>query len=319
MKNDLDKMSLPKGSRNQDLETISRRVFEPFFDTERFILKPENIDNGIDYRCEIKYNGNVTGFGFNFQLKSRDDSKPNKKDGSHSKSLDLSNIEYLLNNGQPAFYGFYVVEDNAFYYQHLDEFISQLEKENPKWQEQENHTLRFTKKIDKQAIDSIYNIAMLKGKMLRKINANLSSRLSKSNLGEKILIDYDSNVTTDEEIKETIEKYGFELVNQCGWNKVLELHTKTSNRIINSARYNMILGLANYYKGEYFTSLSFLRKAQNYKSELSVELQNHLIFINASVKLLLNIISQVEYDSIVNSLPEDNHIKFHIKIDNAPL
>jgi hypothetical protein len=87
-------MSLPKGSRNQDLETLSKRVFEPLFDTERFALKTEYIDNGIDYRCEIKYKGNITGFGFNFQLKSRDHSQPNKLDGSHSKSLNLSNIEY---------------------------------------------------------------------------------------------------------------------------------------------------------------------------------------------------------------------------------
>lgn len=310
-------MSLPKGSRNQDLETLSKRVFEPLFDTERFALKTEYIDNGIDYRCEIKYKGNITGFGFNFQLKSRDHSQPNKLDGSHSKSLNLSNIEYLLNNGQPAFYGFYIEEDKSFYYEHLDEFIFQLEKENPLWQEQENHTLRFIKKIDKKAIDSIYNIALLKGKMLRKINSYLATRLSKSNLGEKILIDYDSNVTTDEELKEIIEKYGFGLVNQCEWNKVLALHSKTSNSMINSAKYNMIIGLANYYKGEYYTSLSFLKKGLKNRDELGLELQNHLIFINTSVKLLLNIINQDEYDLTTNSLPEDNHIKFHIQIEKA--
>ena len=67
MNHNLDEMALPQSSRNQELEVISQRIFEPLFDVERFVLDGKIIDNGIDYHCELKYKGNVTGFGFNFQ------------------------------------------------------------------------------------------------------------------------------------------------------------------------------------------------------------------------------------------------------------
>lgn len=316
MNHDLDKISLPQGSRNQELETLSKRVFEPLFDVERFILKDEIIDNGIDYRCEIKHNGNSLGFGFNFQLKSKEESKSNS-DGSFSKSLKTSNIEYLLNNGQPAFYGFYVVEDDAFYYEYLDEFISKLNNENPNWQEQSNHTLRFTKKLDKSAVDSIYTIVLNKGKLFRKVNATLAVKFSQANLGEKVLIDYDGNVSTDEEIKDIIEKYGLELVNQCKWNEVLELHKKTSNSLATSAIYNIVVGLANYYLGEYIKASSFFKNALKQKEELDRILLNQLIFVDATVKYLLQMFTEEEYEKAIKSLPEDNHIKFYIQIEKA--
>src|SRR5699024_9157589 len=136
-------------------------------------------------------------------------------------------------------------------YEYLDEFISKLNNENPNWQEQANHTLRFTKKLDKKEVDSIYEIVLKKGILFRKINATLAIKLSQTDRGEKVLIDYDGNVSTDEEIKDLIEKYGFELVNLCRWNEVLELHKKTSNSLATSAVYNFVIGLAYYYLAEY--------------------------------------------------------------------
>lgn len=90
-------------------------------------MKSEIIDNGIDYRCEIKYNGKVTGFCFNFQLKSKEKNEPLKND-TYSKSFEVSNIQYLVNNTHLAFYGFYIVENDSFYYEYLDEFVSNLKE-----------------------------------------------------------------------------------------------------------------------------------------------------------------------------------------------
>lgn len=316
MDHDLDKMSLPQSSRNQELEVISKRVFEPLFDVERFILKSETTDNGIDYRCEIKYKGNVTGFCFNFQLKSKEKNEP-LKNGTYSKSFELSNIQYLVNNTHPAFYGFYIVENDAFYFEYLDEFISNLKKNNPDWESQQNHTLNFSKKLDRQAVDEIYQIALDRGLLFRKINCSLINRLSQSDLTSNITIDLNDNVTDQNEIIKNVEKFGFELINQSNWNTVIELHNKTIHSSRFSAKYNMIVGLAYYYTGDYITSLKFLKEAINGKKELDLELQNHLIFIISSVKHLLFMIDKDEYDDIISKLPTDEHISFHIQIDMA--
>lgn len=316
MNHDLDKIPLPESSRNQELEVISKRIFEPLFDVERFILKPETTDNGIDYRCEIKYNGKVTGFGFNFQLKSKEKNEP-LKNGTYSKSFELSNIQYLVNNTHPAFYGFYIVENDVFYFEYLDEFISNLKKNNPTWESQQNHTLNFSKKIDKQAVDKIYQIALDRGLLYRKINCSLINRLSQGNLTSNITIDFNDNVTDESEIIKNVEKFGFELINQSNWNKVIELHSKTNQSCKFSAKYNMIVGLAYYYKSDYLTSLKYLKDAMRDKENLVIELQNHLVFIISSIKLLLFMITKEEYEKIISTIEPDKHISFHIEIDKA--
>lgn len=316
MNHDLDKMSLPKSSRNQELEVISKRIFEQLFDVERFILKSEIIDNGIDYRCEIKYNGKVTGFCFNFQLKSKEKNEPLKND-TYSKSFEVSNIQYLVNNTHPAFYGFYIVENDSFFYEYLDEFVSNLKRNNPEWESQHNHTLNFSKKLDKQAVDEIYQITLDRGLLYRKINCSLIDRLSLGDLTSNITIDFNYNVTDESEIIINVEKFGFELINQSNWNKVIELHNKTIHSSKFSAKYNMIVGLAYYYTSNYLTSLKYLKDAISDKQSLEIELQNHLIFIISSIKLLLFMITKEEYEKIISTIKPDKHISFHIKIDKA--
>lgn len=316
MNHDLDKMSLPKSSRNQELEVISKRIFEPLFDVERFILKSEIIDNGIDYRCEIKYKGKVTGFSFNFQLKSKEKDEP-LKTGTYSKSFEVSNIEYLVNNTHPAFYGFYIFENDSFYYEYLDEFISNLKRNNPEWESQHNHTLNFSKKLDKQAVNEIYQITLDRGLLFRKINCSLIDRLSQGDLTSNITIDFNYNVTDESEIIINVEKFGFELINQSNWNKVIELHNKTIHSSKFSAKYNMIVGLAYYYTSDYLTSLKYLKDAIRDKQNLVIELQNHLVFIISSIKLLLFMITKEEYEKIISTIEPDKHISFHIEIDKA--
>lgn len=316
MNHNLDEMALPQSSRNQELEVISQRIFEPLFDVERFILERKVIDNGIDYHCELKYKGSVTGFGFNFQLKSKEKNEP-LKNGTYSKSFELSNIQYLINNTHPAFYGFYIVENDSFYYEYLDEFVVNLKRNNPKWESQQNHTLNFSKKLDKQSVDEIYQITLDRGLLHRKINYSLINRLSQSDLSSNITIDFNDNVTDESEIIKNVEKFGFELINQSNWNKVIELHNKTIHSSKFSAKYNMIIGLAYYYKSEYLTSLKYLKDAIRDKQNLVIELQNHLVFIISSIKLLLFMITKEEYDKIVSTIEPDKHITFHIEIDKA--
>ena len=53
MEKDIGKIQLPKDSIGENIEILSRKKFENLFDEERFILKPELVDNGVDYRVEI--------------------------------------------------------------------------------------------------------------------------------------------------------------------------------------------------------------------------------------------------------------------------
>lgn len=315
MDHNLNKIKLPKDSRGEQLETISKNHFCPLFDVEKFILKGEPIDNGIDFRIELKSNGNKLGFGLNFQLKSSESTSKNN-DGTYSKSLETSNIEYLLNNGQPAYYGFYISQDKAIYYESLDIFISELFSKNSNWQEQPNHTLRFSKKIDVDATIGIYNLAYNRGLMLRKLNSKLAENINSPTTDKNIIIDYNGNVKTDDEIEDFIEKYGLFLNDECRWKEILSLHNKTSVGSVKSSLYNFVIGLAYTHTGNYFQALDYLRVSYNSICNLEEDLKGYLMYYYFEIQLLFGLITINEYTEKLNIASQNSSIQHYIELDS---
>ncbi|PKQ46080.1 DUF4365 domain-containing protein [Confluentibacter flavum] len=314
MNHDLNNLQFPKDSRNEQLEVISENYFRPLFDVERFILKSEVIDNGIDFRIELKQKGNKVGFGLNFQLKSTENIFKNN-DGTYSKSFKTSNIEYLLNNGQPAFYGFYIDEEKTMYYESLDAFINQLNSQKINWQNQENHTLRFSKKITSNSINEIYDLALKRGLMLRKLNSKLAENINNIEHDNSILIDYDCNVESEDDIKNIIQNSGWILNDECRWKEIIFLHNKTSVGSKKTALYNFIVGLSYTYTGEYFRALDCFKSAVQDIDELQQYVKGYAIFFYAELRYLFGLIDKDEYDSTIKNLPSDSGIKYYIQLE----
>jgi hypothetical protein len=309
-------MNLPKDSRNNHLEVISKNYFRPLFDPERFVVKEETIDNGVDFRFEIKSNYKVTGFGFNFQLKSTE-SITHNIDGSYSKSLETSNIEYLLNNGQPAFYGFYIDAEKKFYFTSLKKVIRDLNTKNPNWQDQANHTVRFTEKLDAESISDIYNIALTEGQMFRKIQGTLAENIGQLHSTEKIIIDTDYHVTADSDTISFIENYGLLLIDQCRWNDVIAMYKKSTAEKKVSVKYNLAVGVSFYYAGEYFKALDFLKEAYKNISHLDPSIKDYLLFFYYGIQRIMNMISEVEFDEVTKSFEENTHMFLHRELEEA--
>ena len=118
-------------------------------------------------------------------------------DGSFSKSIDTSNIEYLINNGQPSLYGFYVVNEDKFYYEYLNSVVAALDKKDPDWQRQPSHTLKFSKELNQDSINEIYDISLHHGKMLRELNCRMAIRSATSDTEDKITISYNQQVSEE--------------------------------------------------------------------------------------------------------------------------
>ncbi|PQJ79557.1 DUF4365 domain-containing protein [Polaribacter porphyrae] len=308
MNHNLDDIELPKDSRGEQLETISKNYFQPLFNVKKFILKEEIIDNGIDYRIEIKKNGKKLGFGLNFQLKSTESVTKNK-DNSYSKSLETSNIEYLLNNGQPAFYGFYIEEEKAMYYENLETFIQSLNSKNPEWQKQQYHTLRFTKKLDQNSLNIIYDLALKKGLMLRTLNSKLAENSNNIKSDKKIIIDYEGNTKTDDEIEQFIEKYGLFLDTEYRWNEIIRIHNQSSRSSKKSQLYNLIIGFSYFHTGEYFKALEYLKKAYDEINLISDNLKGYLIYFYSELQIVYGLINREDYNSQLNNIPDNSDIK----------
>ncbi len=244
----------------------------------------------------------------NFQLKSSETVTKNK-DCSYSKSLETSNIEYLLNNAQPAFYGFYIEEEKAMYYESLEVFIQSLNLKNPEWQKQKNHTLGFTKKLSLDALSYIYDLTLERGLMLRTLNSKLAENSNNTNSDKKIIIDYKGNTKTDDEIEHFIEKYSVFLDTEYKWNEIIRVHNQSSRSSKKSPLYNLVIGFSYFHTGRYFKALEYLKKAYDDISFIDDNLKGYLIYFYLELQLIYGLISEDDYNIQLCKIPESSDIK----------
>lgn len=313
----LDEMNLPWASSNETLEIISNNYFRPLFNPDNFLIRPEaERDKGIDHHIEIKKGNKYLNFRFVIQLKATD-SKDFNNDESISLQLDTSNINYLLNNPMPAFYVLFFKETNTFYYENINDFAQSLYKKDANWNKQPSHVLRFSKPFNESAIEEIFQLTLKKGKFQRTINEKVIAQSITVNTGDKILIDAELNITDDKEIRRLIEDIGLEIINEGKWKDIIFVHKNASGNVASTSKYNLVLGIANYYSGNLMDALSFFRTAMNLKSELTVDLTNHLIFFDTTVKYSIGLISYEEYERKMQQLESVDNVGLYIKLEKA--
>lgn len=311
-------MLFPKANFYEELETLSEQSLQPLFDPSRFELcTRDRRDKGIDLTYEIKRNGNHLGFRFIIQLKATKSIEANKEDGSYSKSIETSNINALLSNGHPAFYLLFDVNTKEFYYEHLTVFLKQLNEKDREWGKQGSHVLRFRKKLLPDGTNFIYDTALKNGLFQRNLLERATFISSSISNSDRLSIDANFNITDDAKIRELIEKIGFELINEGRWREILSVHQKATGNVATTALYNLILGIANYYGGSRWDALSFLKKANNLKSELDEEVQMHLEYFDVTVRYSSGLISEEDYEGRINKIEKSKRVGLYIKLDKA--
>lgn len=310
--NILDEMKLPLVNPNEELEDISNNHFIPLFDVTNFEIRKEpGRDKGIDFRNELKRGGKYTGFRFFIQLKATEKKEEND-DGSVSIRIYTSNINSLLNSGIPAFYVLYFKKENVFLYEYLNEFVKNIIEQKQDLNSQDTHTLRLSKKLDLNAINLMYQIALDRGIFTRSLNQQLA--ISSSMVSERILIDPKLKVTSDSEIRRLIEQFGLHLINESRWQEILVAHQNGSQAIATSAKYNLIIGIAYYYRGDLMKSLIHFRDAIKLKSELNDDLIEHLILYDTTARYSLGLISKLDYQTKLDTIGKSDHIRYYLKV-----
>lgn len=310
-------MNLPMANSNEELSTISENFFKPLFDVQKFYIRSEQErDKGIDFQIEIKKQNQFTNFRFAIQLKATDSIAPNQ-DGSISLQLDTSNINYLLNNPMPAYYVLYFKQNNHFYYESINDFAKTLYEKNTDWNKQKSHVLRFSKLFDSLVLEEIYAETLKKGKFQRIVSEKLIAHSTSINSHDRVSVDTNFNVIDDAEIRELIENIGLVIINEGNWKDIITVHKKATGNIASTSKYNLVLGIANYYSGSLTEALSFFRNSINLKTELPEDLLNHLLFFEATVKYSIGLISENDFEKRMELLENAENIGFYIKLEKA--
>lgn len=310
-------MKLPKVNPNEELEQESRDRLRLLLPRDKFEIRDEiQQDKGIDLNIELKDEGLFTNFRFNVQLKASGKGKRDKM-GVPWISISTSNIQYLLNGGIPAFYIHFIKAENSFYYCDLGALFTLLNDKDQNWENQGTHTLKFPYKLDSHAINTIYESVLKKSRAIRKVNEKLALSSAFLNSGNSIRIDQNLSVNDDIEIRNLVESIGFNLINEGRWAEILNLHNKASGTIANTAKYNLIIGIAYYNSSELYSALKHFKKALSQTEALDVSLQNHLKYFTLSSKYILGIIEEPEFQKDIQILDRDPNLNSYLRIQNA--
>lgn len=314
---EFNNQSLPKSDVNSNLETLSRTRLRELFGVKDFELRDEHeSDRGIDLFIEIKANGNHTNLRFPVQLKATSSSKPNQG-GSISLSIKVANINYLMNDGLPAFYVLYHQPSDAFYYERAIEVDTKLREKYPDGSFPESYSIRFNKVLDVVVIQSIHEEMLSLGLLRRNLTSAFKLTRDGSILHETLVIQKDQQVYSATERARFLEKYGYRLLNEARFQAVINIEQTCYPLEDVSAAFHFVCGTAYYYTSQLYKALDHFKLAQKNKTGLQPEIQNMLKFYMAQSKRALNIIDAEKTSGYVEALMDSEYLGLHLKLQKA--
>lgn len=309
--NNFEDAGLPKVNPNESLETISGNLFRSLFPVEKFEIRAEtDRDKGIDFHVELKKElvsggWGYTNYRFAIQLKSTNTIK-GSAEGNFGMQIFSSNIMYLLNNGMPAYYVFYHHPSGSFYYENVQNLAVHLLSKNPQWYKKAKHKFYFTKALDKQAIQSIYEETYAKGILLSNLNPHLKFPNAEQS-PQRLIIDADNQIYSVSQNIEFIDQFGADLVNRNYFNTVIEIEKRSWPRDNATPRFYLFCGIAYFQRGNLYKALELLNDAKKHSKEFDRQGQAIIAHTILSARYLLDMISKEEYDlemKKINSLEQ---------------
>ncbi|WDO12379.1 DUF4365 domain-containing protein [Flavobacterium sp. WW92] len=309
--NNFEDANLPKVNTNESLETLSENLLKSLFPAERFEIRAETQrDKGIDFHIELKMALSSGGWGytnyrFAVQLKATNTIQK-AADGSYGMQLFSSNINYLLNNGMPAYYIFYHHPTQSFYYENVRNFVKQLQGKNPDWHKKEKHKLYFSKKLDQQSILEIYEETYANGNVFKHVSNYLKFPDARDS-SNALVIDPDNRVHSVAENIEFIDQFGADLVNRHHFNTIIELEKRSWPRNGATPRFYLFCGIAYFQRGNLYKALELLNDAKKHSNEFDNQGQAIIAHTILSARYLLDMITKEQYDlemAKINSIEE---------------
>jgi hypothetical protein len=307
---------LPRSSRQETLETDSRNRFALLFDVELFELRPENLrDKGIDIIGEIKQDGAYTNFRFAIQLKATESVKK-QKDGSLSYPIEVSNLQYLLNFGSPAFYILHDHLENQFYIASVAEvYRSLLSKYRPN-QLPKTFKVKFIDLLNKAQFDRIYKETFDNGTLLKKLNAHIRLQSGNEKPVTGFVIDELQDVYSVEQNIAFIVEAGYHLLNQHALSQIVEIEQRSHPRGKVSATFNMVCGVAYLHQANLFKAVDLLKLAYNDMDNLHPEDRSMVAYQFFHAKYLLGLINEQEFRKETAVIVANEDVGAFLQLEN---
>ncbi|MDV6034420.1 MAG: DUF4365 domain-containing protein [Phycisphaera sp. RhM] len=304
--NEHDLGPLPKGDLQDSLQQRSINALNSVLPVDRFLFRDERTDDkGVDGAIEAKLPGRsvpgntaeaassqFTNCRSQVQLKSTNNAKENT-DGSISLSIDISNLNYVLNGPCPVYILWVASSDELRYAWAFDEH-RRLEQQNPKWKEAGTFTIRFESRLDTAAFDSIHDRIIRESRLARSVQESLA----RSTISERVVVSIDRETlesTDPNDVFERLENSGMAIVAAGYAHIVLEWLTVINPQQRTQARMDLIAAYAASNLGRNMESRSFLADCSMNAGTLSDADRQFLSELRLAVDYRIGLISGDDY------------------------
>ncbi len=287
---------LPKGDRNDTLEQLSLRAFNNALPVDKFLFRDERVsDKGVDGTLEVKHGENFTNCRAQVQLKGTDanPAKAFNADGSYSKSIDSSNLNYLV-NGQSPLYVIWFAKTNELRYAWARDEWKRLDAEKPDWKTDDSFTIRFSRVLTPAALDDIYRRILEEARMERRIH----DALARSAPAESVVISIDpaTLATTDPKVLVGyLQDGGMTLVSSGYGKQVLAWYALLNPGDAAKPRMRLVAGFAEGSLGQYHSAIGHLAAAMIGRADLSEDDRQFLEYLRGACDYHTGRISAAEY------------------------
>jgi len=266
MKHDLGQ--LPESDRNDELEELSVQALTGAFPVDRFRIRVEpGKDRGADRYLEIKVSGNDTNCRSQIQLKSKEAATPNA-DGSESKSIDVSNLNYMLNGPCPM-YVLFIASTGKLSYAWARDEAARLDGDTPGWMSAGTVTIRFIEPLDAAALEEIHTRILSEARLTRSVQARITAA-SRSE-SPRFQIEPDRTITDAITAKTRILEAGATIVASGYPQFIIDMYGLLSEEDQRQPRVKLVLAYAEYGLNRYDLAMGHIRECLTVADQLAAD------------------------------------------------
>lgn len=284
---------LPKADRNSELQELSIRAFQQILPVSKFLFRGKPADDfGVDGILELKIDSCATNLCAQVQLKCIEASNINK-DRTISLSIDVSNVNYML-NGQSPLYVLYIVSRNEIRYLWARDERKRLDKKKPGWMDQDNISLHFEKVLTPAGVDKIHERIRQEAQLQRRIH----DVLARATTAERVFINIDAETlqTIDsDDACQLLVISGASYVSAGYASVVIGLFDFISPTAARAPRLQMVRSYAYFTLGKYQAALAHAVEALLKSGELADDDQQFLLYLKDACDFHCGSIDLIEY------------------------
>ncbi|MBZ0116542.1 MAG: DUF4365 domain-containing protein [Sandaracinaceae bacterium] len=307
---------LPTADEKAALQRRSLAALRTGLPSDRFVVRDEAEDYGVDVSIEVLCAGSATNCRAQVQLKARSGLSPNA-DGSFSVPIEVSNLNYLLNGPCPVYILYRPESDELFFAFALDE-QRRHHAQDSSWMTAGTVTIRFATRLDAGSFGSFAERIIGEAQRHRQLRDAVAA--ATPGRPHRLELADDVGVLTAEEARRVLLQHGLSIVSWGFSSRVLDvLGLLPQSDVRASATLLLVRGHAEFSNGHYLSAQASLREAAAKSRDLGADDAHFLTYLLYTVEFALGELTPAAFRERCDAWRESASAHLALQYDLARL